>query len=195
MVKNVKGGNKGKSMARKHVVNNVASFLRVSNDEGEIYSIVTKILGNNMFHCHGIDDKQRLGHIRGKFSGRGRRDNIIELGTWVLIGIREWEENGINNIKNKKISQCDLLEVYNDMDKEKLKDTIHLNWSILQANDCKKTDAITDNMDYDDDVFVRDKDEEKNKLLDKMKTTYSKITLNDSENNQTTDDIINIDDI
>ena len=32
-----------------------------------------------------------LGHIRGKFTGRGKRDNMLECGKWVLIGLREWD--------------------------------------------------------------------------------------------------------
>ena len=29
--------------------------------------------------------------MRNKFRGRGKRDNTVSPGTWVLIGIREWE--------------------------------------------------------------------------------------------------------
>ena len=117
MPKNTQGGSSHKKFARKH---NLGGFnknkLRISEDEGELYAIVTKLLGNGMFHCHCIDDTLRLGHIRGKFSGRGKRDNMVEAGKWVLIGLREWdvpsEKTSMSlTTASKKIQQCDLLEV------------------------------------------------------------------------------------
>ena len=60
MVKNTQGGSKHKHMARKHINAPKTNKLRVSEDIGEIYAIVTKMLGNGMFHCHCIDDVPRL---------------------------------------------------------------------------------------------------------------------------------------
>ena len=127
MVKNTKGGSGHKKFGRKFTVAKPNNRLRISEDEGEIYAIVTKLLGNNMFHCYCIDDVDRLGHIRGKFTGRGKRENMIAPGTWVLIGIREWDMDKISEVskdKKKKLSQCDLLEVYSESDKDRLKDTV-----------------------------------------------------------------------
>jgi cobalamin biosynthesis protein CobT len=76
-----------------------------------------------------IDDKERRCFIRGKFKGRGKRDNIIEVDKWVLIGIREFQqapgENAIkSNSKGKKeMEMCDLLEVYSSGEKDTLKRT------------------------------------------------------------------------
>ena len=91
MVKNTHGGSGHKKFARKHTSGAKSNKLRISEDEGEIYAIVTKMLGNGMFHCHCIDGTIRLGHIRGKFTGRGKRDNLVESGKWLLIGLREWD--------------------------------------------------------------------------------------------------------
>lgn len=92
MVKNTQGGSSHKKFARKFNTGGIKNNkLRVSEDEGEIYGIVIKMLGNNMFHCHCMDGIIRLGHIRGKFTGRGKRDNMVECGKWVLIGLREWD--------------------------------------------------------------------------------------------------------
>lgn len=179
MVKNTHGGNGHKKFARKHTVSKPNFKLRVSQEEGELYAIVTKMLGNNMFHCHCIDNTLRLGHIRGKFAGRGKRDNMIAPGTWVLIGIREWD---INSKNTEKIQQCDLLEVYSETDKEFLRDTINENWITLVNNDVSRAkfgqEAYTQD-DLDDTFkFVTDKDLERQKFIEEMQSDATeKITL------------------
>ena len=187
MVKNTQGGSGHKKFARKHnsgKVNN-NNKLRVSTDECEIYGIVTKMLGNGMFYCHCIDNNLRLGHIRGKFTGRNKRDNIVEIGKWVLIGLREWD-------KSKDTQHCDLLEVYTDSDKHRLKESITNNWHILDNNDASKT-VLGDTKTDDYVVFGTDKDFERERLIEEMKTnTIERITLNlDNED----EEIIDIDDI
>ena len=98
MVKNTKGGSGHKKFAHKNTSGPKNNKLRISEDAGEMYAIVTKINGNSMFNCHCIDSVGRLGHIRGKFSGRGKRDNMVECGKWILIGLRQW------NITSEKSS-------------------------------------------------------------------------------------------
>ena len=126
MVKNINGGNKAKGQARKLITTNKQSFaLRIADDDLEIYAKVTKLLGNGMCHILGIDGKKRLCHIRGKFRGRGKRDNLITLNSWILVGLREWDKTEsllITKGESSKIilPQCDLLEVYTDLDKENL---------------------------------------------------------------------------
>jgi len=120
MVKNVTGGSSHKKFGRKFSTNSTSKAgtkLRVSEDEGELYCIVTKNLGNNMFHCCSTGGITYLGHIRGKFTGRGRRDNTIGPGVWVLIGLREWDNSAATKNGKIKLQQCDLLEVYTDLDK------------------------------------------------------------------------------
>jgi translation initiation factor IF-1 len=118
MVKNDTGGNKGKGLARKHV--NAAKcggskLLRVATDEAERYAVVSKMLGNGMCYVrllsggNGTGDKLCI--IRNKFKGRGKRDNILDSGSWVLVGMREWAS---------KQDTCDLLEVYNDGERDRL---------------------------------------------------------------------------
>jgi initiation factor 1A len=96
MVKNTTGGSKTKGQARKLVsFDSKASnkMLRISTDIYEVYAQVTKNLGNGMCHVLCADTKTRLCHIRGKFRGRGKRDNLVGLGSWLLVGIREWEKD------------------------------------------------------------------------------------------------------
>ena len=109
MVKNTKGGNKSKAIARKHITGSKEQrALRLSTCDLEKYGVVIRVLGNGMFYvvtnlsCE--KQPQLLGHIRNKFRGRSKRDNTIILGSVVLIGLREWEE--------PNYKECDLLEVY-----------------------------------------------------------------------------------
>ena len=132
MVKNTTGGSKTKGQARKFATPKQSNILRVSLDECEVYAQVTKLLGNGMCHVLCIDGVTRLCHIRGKFRGRGKRDNLIGSGNWLLVGLREWEKG---NESGPKLQNCDLLEVYSNFDKEKLKNTVNINWSPFIAND------------------------------------------------------------
>jgi initiation factor 1A len=113
MVKN-DGGNKGKGLARKHVSSGGSNKqLRVAVEDGERYAVVSKMLGNGMCYVRLLDGSagDRLCIIRNKFKGRGKRDNILDSGSWVLIGMREW---------SSKQDTCDLLEVYNHGERDRL---------------------------------------------------------------------------
>ena len=199
MVKNTKGGSGHKKFARKHSgggarINN----LRVSQDISEVYAIVTKMLGNGMFHCHCIDVNIRLGHIRGKFSYRsGKRDNMVQVGKWVLVGLREWDTSDTSCIskQSEKFQQCDLLEVYNDTDKLRLKETVNQNWAILETNDVTKiTSGITSELESI--IFATDQDYEREILIQEIKlSAANKITLNVENKDDEKEEEINFDDI
>ena len=116
MVRNEAGGNKGKGLARKHVnasKGGASKQLRVATDEAEKYAVVSKMLGNGMCYVSLLDGSvgTKLCIIRNKFKGRGKRDNILDSGSWVLVGLREWAS---------KQDTCDLLEVYNDGERDRL---------------------------------------------------------------------------
>jgi translation initiation factor IF-1 len=108
MVKNTTGGKGSKSMARKLTNNHSQSHsnFRESTCNFELYAIVTKMLGCGMCYVKTNDHEQIICHIRSKFSGRSKRSNIISVGSYILVGIREWE----STIKN-----CDLLEIYDPL--------------------------------------------------------------------------------
>ena len=127
MVKNA-GGNKTKRDARKYIApikNN--SELRVVVEKGETYAVVKKLLGCGQCLVTCLDGKSRICIIRNKFKGRGRSSNTVDIGTWLLVGVRDWEVK-----KNGKESVCDLLHVYTSDNKEKL----------LQKNDINFTAII-----------------------------------------------------
>ena len=168
MVKNTTGGSKTKGQARKliHLDSKTTNkILRISNDSLEIYAQVTKNLGNGMCTVICSDEKTRLCHIRGKFRGRGKRDNLVGLGSWLLVGIREWEKDKDDP---KKPQNCDLLEVYTDYDKEKLKSTIlNINWSNFVSND-NKNNKVEDNSNNIE--FTETIDEYKNLIEETTRT-------------------------
>ena len=193
MVKNTFGGNKHKGQARKLVTNKQSSRLRIAEEEGEIYAQVTKMLGNGMCQVICIDDQPRLCFIRGKFKGRGKRDNTLKTGTWVLIGLREWNIDKVST--QDALQKCDLLEVYTDLDKERLKKTVNCKWSLFIENDAVFTNTLPDsNISFD---MEGDSSEEYKLLMEielkNTEQTQRNLTLKLSEDDENNE--INIDDI
>ncbi len=129
MVRNEGGGNKMKHLARKHVNGSAQQqankFLRVSQSKDEIYAYIVRLLGNSMCLVKCVDGYERLCHIRGKFTGRSKRENALAQGTWVLIGLRQWdaEKEFASKVSktSKNIQKCDLLEIYSSSEREKLR--------------------------------------------------------------------------
>jgi translation initiation factor 1A len=167
MVKNRTGGSKTKGQARKFVnAPKQTNNLRVSQDEYEVYAQVTKMLGNGMCHVLCIDNKTRLCHIRGKFRGRGKRDNFISNNNMVLVGLREWEMGkDVGDKLNSKLQNCDLLEVYSQIDVDRLKNTINEDWNIFNTLD--KFDKNED----DDFDYIDEKKSEYMELIEKEVNT------------------------
>ena len=156
MVKNF-GGNKSKKMARKVISRPRDNRLRTPdpNQPDEQFACVSKMLGNGMCHVECADNKTRLCIIRNKFKGRGKRDNVISPGSFVLIDIRSWETAATTK---SKLEKCDLLEVYNPGEKERLKDTVSFDWSKFKniasfSNEKEEEDndvfSFTDNNNYE----------------------------------------------
>ena len=117
-----------KHLARKHVNGSsqqANKFLRVSQCKEEVYAHVLRILGNSMCLVKCFDGYERLCHIRGKFTGRSKRENALSQGTWVLIGLRQWdaEKEFASKVSktDKNIQKCDLLEIYSSSEREKLR--------------------------------------------------------------------------
>jgi initiation factor 1A len=196
MVKNTRGGSGHKKFGRKHTTGFKSNNkLRISEDVGEMYAIVTKMNGNSMFNCHCLDSVVRLGHIRGKFSGRGKRDNMVECGKWVLIGLRQWDVSSEKSScllkDNDKIQHCDLLEVYSDADKQRLKETICEDWAELDRNDKNKIIMGETKEEDDGFVFGTDRDFDRVKLVKEINSiTSEKILFEDKSNEE---DIVDFD--
>jgi hypothetical protein len=115
MVRNTHGGSKTKSQGRKFSSNYAArGALRMSEDPLEQYACVTKIFGQGRCEVHTVNDTVLQCIIRNKFRGRSKRNNVVGLGSILLVGLREWE--GPDNYKH-----CDVLEVYDPEDVNQLR--------------------------------------------------------------------------
>lgn len=181
MVKNTLGGSKAKGQARKYtnVSSKQAKALRVASpdDDSEMYAQVTKYCGSSMCHVLCIDGKTRLCHIRGKFKSRNKKDNMVVNGSWILVGLRDWESE---KKAGDKLENCDLLEVYNDHDKERLKTSEKKNWTLFISNDNKfsmidneaaSSFEFTDNM-TDEYTEIMEKNNVKDKNISLPSVTY-----------------------
>lgn len=156
MVKNNTGGNKAKGFARKNLIKRDTT-LRVADEEGEIYAQAVKVMGGSIASAIDIEGNPLRAHIRGKFRGRGKRDNFIAPGTWLLVGLHSWESDKSTS-KAGEIRNCDILEVYSESDKNRLKTSVtSVNWSRFVANDTKtfseeKTDDAAAGFEFADEA-------------------------------------------
>lgn len=120
MVKNSTGGNKSKKQASKNVgFNSPTQNVRYVSDEGEMYAVITKIYGGKTCQVMCNDGVSRRCTIRKKFMRSRRGDNNISLGTWLMVGLYDWEKRSDGS------QTCDILEVYSSGEKEKLKQTVN----------------------------------------------------------------------
>ena len=153
MVKNEGGGCNGKKVARKHKTKG-KNELRLSTSADEKYAIVKKLLGNT---CDVIceDGVNRRCIIRGKFTGRNKRDNMLDSGTYILIGMREWvDEAGCSrHADDNNVKYCDLLEVYNSMERDILRRTHNVFSSLKDESGNKYDDRDTNVMFVDENTL------------------------------------------
>lgn len=125
MVKNITGGSKSKGIARKFATEGRTEKLVLSTCADERYAIVTHIYGGD--RCAVITDNGLVlqAIIRKKFRGRHRRNNMIAVSTYVLVGLREYEAPAY------KI--CDVLEVYSKDENDRLNSTPSVDTTLLNG--------------------------------------------------------------
>ena len=104
--------------------------LRFVNGDEEIYGLVTKCLGNSQFLIICNDRVERLCILRNKFTGRNKQSNMISIGSWVIVGLRNWETS-----KPNKKDKCDMLEVYTNNEKYRLIQESKVNLSFLSQQE------------------------------------------------------------
>jgi hypothetical protein len=144
--------------------------------------------------CHVVDLNgiQMLCHIRGKFRGRGKRDNFIGSGSWVLVGLRDWEKEPSSG----KLLNCDILEVYNEHDKERLKNTVTtINWNVFITYDNKITSSVLDGGGGDDEIEFTSEKTDEYKTLIEMQIAQEKVGLKMATIADDNEEIIDVDDI
>ena len=165
MVRNNKGGRNTKKMGRKHASANSGSSysrqVRFSDCPEEMYACVTKYFGSGMVDVKCIDGETRLCVIRKKFKGRSKRDNMITIGSYVLVGERAWEV-----IEAGKKRKCDLLEVYSKSDIEQIRKYLTAEeWEIIRH---QVDDADSKPYDDDDDDGINFVDSEMAEYMEKQ---------------------------
>jgi len=129
MVKNSTGGNKSKKQARKTAIHNhqPAKEIRKAKEEGEMYAAVSKMFGGKECEVMCIDHTSRRCVMRSKFMFRGKAENNLSVGTMILVGLRDWE------VRHTGSERCDLLEVYSQSEKERLKQSESCDFSAINA--------------------------------------------------------------
>ena len=158
MPRNTQGGTGHKKLASKDCVKHNTKTRLSEDTEYEYYAQITAMVGGKECHVICQDGIKRLCHIRGKFSGKKRRDNILSKGIWVLVGLREFEtkHEGAGQVcatsttgKLNKLDKCDLLEIYSDKDKDYLKAVLPANMydCFTNENSCKSQEINFDNND------------------------------------------------
>jgi translation initiation factor IF-1 len=153
MVKNTTGGNKAKGFARKNQSNSNTSNekLRLPTCDLEKYGCVTKMFGNGMCEIYLNDNTRLIGHIRNKFSGGRKRNNLITVNSLVMIGLREWE----NPIKN-----CDILCIVDDNELEQIKQHPQIEITNLIHMKLSHESHSKDKTHNDNVIFTYDVDNE-----------------------------------
>jgi len=136
MVKNETGGKRSKQIARKTIETpQTSQRVRYIEQPGEMYAICTAKFGgrNIQVMCH--DGISRRCIIRNKFM-KLKGDNSIAIGTWLMVGIYEWEKR-VDCSKT-----CDVLEVYLRSEREKIKQNVNI--SVIK-HIVGVSDALEDN--------------------------------------------------
>lgn len=148
MVKNVTGGSKHRSAARKQAVPAappVVQWVRRAA-EGELYASAARNYGGCRFGVLCSDGKERVCVIRRKFK-KYRRGNDVSVGTYMLVGTREWETDS---------STCDLLCVYSQGEVNLLKQDAAFKYDMLCVNE-KKIEEVREKKKHDESVSGRTK--------------------------------------
>ena len=206
MVRNEGGGNKMKHVARKHVNcaknQQTSKILRTAGSPDEKYGYVLKLTGNSMCIVKCVDGYERLCFIRGKFSGRSKRENTITSGTWVLVGLRQWDSekefaSKITKTSDKKLQKCDLLEIYSSSEREKLRvqERIFQDVSFDGDNSDDEFQSLSKHaVEFKDQATLEYQEiVEQGGTLSRMKKTsyadlYSNISDSDDDDDTTSDD-------
>ena len=170
MPKNTTGGKRAKSMARKNVngSNKGGGRLRVPKEEFERIAVVTKMYGNGMFAACLDTGEELMGHIRGKHTGRSKRDNFVRAGALVLVGLRDWEAEA---------KHCDLLEVYNEAEIDQLSGIIDISFATGKNNNTVEEIQFV----ADDSMNEFWGEEKEDKQVSKLANNVSSLGINDVE--------------
>lgn len=161
--------------------------VRYAMEDGEIYAKITKIFGGPQCEVICADGVTRRCIIRAKFRGRRKRDNHIEAGSWVLVGIRDWG----NSTDSKQI--CDLLTVYSNSERDSLKRSGTVDLTALLSS----ADGIHDSSDtpYQDTTIFMEEPDVNTELIDDVAGELAEKEEQNATSPPSVDEDIFVDDI
>ncbi len=81
----------------------------VYKEEGQEYALVEKALGGSRFKVITPDNRSFVGVLRGKFRGRSKGGNFVEVGGFVLLAFRDF---GSSTKLMEQGSAHDIIGVY-----------------------------------------------------------------------------------
>ena len=82
---------KGGKRSKKRTSTGPSKGVRLCEEDGEQYGVVTQMLGGPNCRVTCQDGTERMCVIRSKFRWRNKNHNRLSAGTWVMVGVREWE--------------------------------------------------------------------------------------------------------
>ena len=139
MVKN-KGGNKTKGKSRKTYRIKELSLKDLKKVDNQEYAFVVSVSGDGRYELMCYDKIKRLGILRGKL----RRTTRVNKSDLILVSLRGFQDN-----------KCDILAIYNELDKEKL----------IKANEIYYSFTRTGSL-------IEDLKDEFNSIDEKVETTH-----------------------
>ena len=77
-------------------------------DEGQIYGKCARALGDRRFEIECIDRKTRIGRLRGAI--RKRKKSWLAAGQWVIVSVREFQDDKVDIIELLAIDEVQRLE-------------------------------------------------------------------------------------
>jgi len=185
MVKNTKGGKGAKSLARKMVFADTREkkYIRLPTCSLEQFAVTTKMYGNMcQVTTNGGESYKCV--IRGKFSGRKKRQSFVAVGKIILVGFRDFEA------PNFKF--CDLLEVYDDNEIQQLTTTPGLDIQSLLSQMYSLTSSGSSSshqQDPLDDLFSSYSSADNIPVLDTSHNTMESLAEGDDDDTGYFDDI------
>ena len=108
----------------KKVVTESKRALEYKTDDTE-YGLVTKALGGGRFLVKiNLQNREVIGKIRGKFKkGAQKSANIVEVGTIVLVGMRDFQEKMVDIVHVYKAEEARQLKKEGEILEECLRAT------------------------------------------------------------------------
>ena len=157
--RNLQGGSKTKSMARKGGQDCTDNIIIPSTDE-EKYAIVTAVLGNGRFAISTLENKEHIAILPGAMRGAKKRKNFVMLHSIILINDRSsWQ-----TIKHR--SHADIILIYSEQQCQQ----IRLNERFDHIKNKDKT------QEYTSDILFKNDDN------DQHFTSFNHETQNQNQN-------------